>query len=48
MIKYHITLESGRDAVITAEDDMDAAYAADETAKLMDDYLINLEPIHDA
>ena len=41
-------LESGRDFVITADDDMDAAYTAKAYAAWMyDDYLTDLEPIHD-
>ena len=41
-------LESGRDFVITADDDMDAAYTAQAYAAWMnDDYLTDLEPIHD-
>lgn len=45
MYKYVIFLESGRHAIITAEDDMDAAYIALEEAALMDDYLVDLEPL---
>jgi len=42
-------LESGRDFVITAADDMDAAYTAiDIAAWMYDDYLTDLVPIHDA
>ena len=40
-------LESGRDAIITAYDNMEAAYIATDEAALMDDYLIDLEPIDD-
>ena len=48
MTKYHVKLESGRDVVISADDDIEvAANEALEEAALMDDYLIDLEPIHD-
>ena len=48
MTKYMCFLESGRDFVITADDDMDAAYTAQAYAAWMyDDYLTDLEPIHD-
>ena len=47
MPKYLCTTESGRDFVISAEDDMDAAYVATEEARWLDDYLIDLEPIND-
>ena len=41
-------LESGRNFVINAADDMDAAYTALAYAAWMyDDYLTDLEPIHD-
>jgi len=47
MTKYMCFLESGRDFVITADDDMDAAYIADAYAAWMyDDYLTDLEPIY--
>jgi len=46
-MKYLIKLESGRDAVINAEDHMDAAYVGLEEAKLMDDYLTDVVPIDD-
>ena len=42
-----MTLESGRDAIIHGEDDMDAAYSAMDEAALMDDYLVDLERIDD-
>lgn len=45
MRKYVIFLESGRHAIISAEDDMEAAYVAQNEAALMDDYLVDLEPI---
>ena len=38
-------LESGRDFVINADDDMDAAYTAYDEAALMDDYLIDVIPV---
>jgi len=47
MPKYLITLESGRDVIITAADDMDAAYIALDEAACMDDYLTNVEFIDD-
>ena len=48
MTKYMCFLESGRDFVITADDDMDAAYTAKAYAAWMyDDYLTDLEPIFD-
>ena len=48
MTKYHVKLPSGRDVVISADDDIEAAYEAFDEAALNDDYLIDLEPIHDA
>ena len=45
MPEYHVTLESGRDIMITAADDMDAAFIALDEAACMDDYLTNVEPI---
>lgn len=47
MTKYLCKLESGRDFVITAEDDMSAAYEATEEARWFDDYLIDLTPLND-
>ena len=44
---YLCTLESGRDFMFTAEDDIDAMFAADEEAKLFDDYLVDVELIPD-
>jgi len=44
-LKYLIKLESGRDAVINAEDSMDAAYIALDEAACMDDYLTDIVPI---
>ena len=46
MPKYHVDLESGRDVIITAEDDMDAAYIAYDEAACMDDYLVDVELIN--
>ncbi len=48
MTHYHCTLESGRTFMITAPDDMSAAYEATEEARWHDDYLVDLEPITDA
>ena len=48
MTKYICFLESGRDFVINADDDMDAAYTANAYAAWMyDAYLTDLEPIPD-
>ena len=48
MTKYMCFLESNRDFVINADDDMDAAYIANAYAAWMyDDYLLDLEPIYD-
>ena len=45
-LHYLCCLETGRDFVITAEDDMDAAYTCDEyAAQVYDDYLIDVEPM---
>ncbi len=45
--RYLAKLESGRDFMFTAEDDIDAMFAADEEAKLFDDYLVDVIPILD-
>lgn len=45
MYKYLVTLESGRDFIIDAYDDIDAMFAADNEAKLFDDYLVDVKPI---
>ena len=45
MYKYLVTLESGRDFIIDAYADIDARFAADNEAKLFDDYLVDVEPI---
>ena len=42
---YRCCLESGRDFMILASDDMDAAYTAYGEAALMDDYLIDVIPV---
>jgi len=54
MLKYHVTLESGRDFIMNSPYDSNIpdeayslAYEAMDEAALMDDYLVNLEPIHD-
>ena len=47
-MKYHVTLSSGRDFVMESNKDVyELAYDAYEEACLMDDYLVNLEPIND-
>ncbi len=47
-MKYHVTLQSGRDFILNSGYDVyQAAYDAYEEAKLMDDYLVNAVPIHD-
>ena len=46
-MKYLIKLESGRDAIINAEDHMDAAYIGLDEAACMDDYLTDVIPIND-
>tara|TARA_R100001530_G_C4224959_1_gene131020 strand:- start:383 stop:532 length:150 start_codon:yes stop_codon:yes gene_type:complete len=49
-MKYKVTLSSGRDFILEAEDNdwEEMLYEANEEACLHDDYLENLEPIHDA
>ena len=48
-MKYHVELSSGRDFIMdTNKDVYDIAYDAYEEACLMDDYLVNVTPIHDA
>ena len=48
MPKYHVTLQSGRDFILTHKgDEYDIVYEAYEEACLMDDYLVNVEPITD-
>ena len=47
-MKYHVTLSSGRDFVMESNKDVyELAYDAYEEACLMDDYLVNVEPIND-
>ena len=47
-MKYVCYLESGRDFILTAKDDMEAAYEAKEEARWYDDYLIDIEPIDES
>ena len=48
-MKYHILTQSGRDFIMETEGSVyDIAYDAYEEACLMDDYLVNVEPIEDA
>ena len=45
-MKYHVTLESGRDFILNSGYEVwQAAYDAYEEACLMDDYLVDVEPI---
>ena len=47
-MKYHVTLSSGRDFIMESNKDVyEIAYEAYEEACLMDDYLVNVEPIYD-
>ena len=47
-VKYHVTLESGRSFILNSGYDVeDVAWDAYEEACLMDDYLVNVEPIDD-
>ena len=44
--KYHVTLKSGRTFILNSGYDVyQAAYDAYDEACLMDDYLVNVEPI---
>ena len=44
--KYHVTLQSGRTFILNSGYDVyQAAYDAYDEACLMDDYLVNVEPI---
>ena len=45
MKHYLCCLETGRDFVITAMDDMDAAFTCEAGSRLFDDYLIDVEPM---
>ena len=48
MPKYHVTLQSGRDFILTHEgNEYVIAYEAYEEACLHDDYLVNVELIPD-
>ena len=48
-MKYHVELSSGRDFIMdTNKDVYEIAYDAYDEACLMDDYLVNVTPIHDA
>ena len=48
MPKYHVTLQSGRDFILNhSGTEYDIAYEAYEEACLMDDYLVNIEPLPD-
>ncbi len=48
-MKYHVTLESGRDFILNSGYEVwQAAYDAYEEAALMDDYLVDVVPIYDA
>tara|TARA_R100000808_G_C2067831_1_gene96583 strand:+ start:342 stop:536 length:195 start_codon:yes stop_codon:yes gene_type:complete len=43
---YHVTLESGRDFIMSSTKDVeDAAWDAYEEAALMDDYLVDVQPL---
>ena len=45
-MKYYVKLESGRDFVFEGSEDVEqAAYDALDEAWLMDDYLVDMEPI---
>ena len=49
MRKYHVKLSSGRDFIMEHPgNEYDIAYEAYEESCLMDDYLVNIEPIPDA
>lgn len=46
MTKYLVTLQSGRTFILNSGSDVyDAAYDAYDEACLMDDYLVDVEPI---
>ena len=46
MPKYHVTLSSGRDFIMEHNGDVyDLVYEAYEEACLMDDYLVDVEPV---
>tara|TARA_R100000458_G_C8115144_1_gene136362 strand:- start:324 stop:533 length:210 start_codon:yes stop_codon:yes gene_type:complete len=47
-VKYHVTLESGRSFILNSSYDVEqVAWDAYDEACLMDDYLVNVEPIND-
>ena len=47
-MKYHVTMESGRDFILNSGYDVYvAAWDAYEEACLFDDYLVDVEPICD-
>ena len=48
-MKYHVTMESGRDFILNSGYDVyAAAWEAYEEACLFDDYLVDVQPIYDA
>ena len=48
-MKYHVTTESGRTFILNSGYDVYvAAWDAYEGACLMDDYLVDVQPIYDA
>ena len=48
MPKYHVKLSSGRDFIMEHKGDVyDLAYDAYEEACLMDDYLVDVQPVED-
>ena len=48
MVKYHVTMASGRDFILNSGYDVyEAAWDAYEESCLHDDYLVNVEPIED-
>jgi len=47
-MKYHVTLQSGRDFILNSGYDVyETAYEAYDEACLMDDYLVDVVPIND-
>jgi len=47
-MKYHVTLQSGRDFILNSGYDVyEAAWEAYEEACLFDDYLVDVVPIYD-
>ena len=47
-MKYHVTLQSGRDFILNSGYDVyEAAWEAYEEACLFDDYLVDVVPIED-